>query len=383
MNRILLLLLVWLFTQNPVAAQSADSLMAVLDTARNEQKVKTLNELFRATIQTDPVKAIGFTREALNLASEINDKRGQAAAYNNLGVAYRNQGALDKALQYYITSLKIYEQLDNKEGIATTKNNIATIYAMKKDYGQAMKFLEESQNLFIQLGDQVKIIGSMNNLGNLNSDLQLYEKAMRNFSEAYQLSQKINKPFADPLNNMGNVYFRQGNYQRAIEHYQRALDIERESNNRLGMLNTITNIGIAYTKAGQPKPAQEYLEQAEKLALELRAYTGIPDILKNKSINYYRLGKLKDAYELLLKYDSAREKIYGEESSRSIAQMEIALQLNEKEKEYEIIRKQSEINALQLRNSRLFIVLSILGLLVIIAAVNFYFMNRRKELFNP
>lgn len=383
MNRILLLLLVWLFTQNPVAAQSADSLMAVLDTARNEQKVKTLNELFRATIQTDPVKAIGFTREALNLASEINDKRGQAAAYNNLGVAYRNQGALDKALQYYITSLKIYEQLDNKEGVATTKNNIATIYAMKKDYGQAMKFLEESQNLFIQMGDQVKIIGSMNNLGNLNSDLQLYEKAMRNFSEAYQLSQKINKPFADPLNNMGNVYFRQGNYQRAIEHYQRALDIERENNNRLGMLNTITNIGIAYTKAGQPKPAQEYLEQAEKLALELRAYTGIPDILKNKSINYYRLGKLKDAYELLLKYDSAREKIYGEESSRSIAQMEIALQLNEKEKEYEIIRKQAEINTLQLRNSRLFIVLSILGLLVIIAAVNFYFMNRRKELFNP
>ncbi|MFN3840351.1 MAG: hypothetical protein ACK4RF_06560, partial [Cyclobacteriaceae bacterium] len=81
--------------------------------------------------------------------------------------------------------------------------------------------------------------------------------------------------------------------------------------------------------------------------------------------------------------DSAREKIYGEESSRSIAQMEIALQLNEKEKEYEIIRKQAEINTLQLRNSRLFIVLSILGLLVIIAAVNFYFMNRRKELFNP
>lgn len=383
MNRILFMLLAWLCAGATLFGQPVDSLMAVLDTARNERKVKTLNELFRAHIQSDPVKAIGFTREALNLASEINDKRGQAAAYNNLGVAYRNQGALDKAIQYYITSLHLYEQLDNKEGIATTKNNIATIYSMKKDYGQAMKFLEESHNLFLQLGDQSKIIGSMNNLGNLNSDLQLHEKAMRYFSEAFQLSQKMGKPFADPVNNIGNVYFRQGNYQRAIEHYQRALEIEKENNNMLGMLNTITNIGIAYTKAGQPKPAQEYLTQAEKLAKELRAYTGIPDILKNNSINYYRLGKLKEAYEMLLKYDSAREKIYGEESSRSIAQMEIALQLNEKEKEYEIIRKQAEINALQLRNSRLFIVLSILGLLVVIAGINFYFMNKRRELLNP
>lgn len=379
MKGLLVLLCIVLSFKQQATGQPVDSLMAVLDTATNERKVKTLNELFRANIQSDPVKAIGYTREALNLASEINDKRGQAAAYNNLGVAYRNQGALDKALQYYITSLKIYEQLDNKEGIATTKNNIATIYSMKKDYGQAMKFLEESHNLFIQLGDQAKIIGSMNNLGNLNSDLQLYEKAMRYFSEAYQLSQKMGKPFADPVNNIGNVYFRQGNYQRAIEHYQRALEIETENNNRLGMLNAVTNIGIAYTKAGQPKPAQEYLTQAEKLAKELRAYTGLPDILKNNSINFYRMGKLKEAYEVLLKYDSAREKIYGEESSRSIAQMEIALELNEKEKEYEILRKQAEINALQLRNSRLFIVLSILGLLVIIAAVNFYFMNKRRE----
>ena len=88
-------------------AQAIDSLMAVLDTARNERKVKTLNELFRAYIQSDPLKAIGYTREALSLASDINDKRGKAAAYNNLGVAYRNQGALDKALEYYIPSRAI------------------------------------------------------------------------------------------------------------------------------------------------------------------------------------------------------------------------------------------------------------------------------------
>jgi tetratricopeptide (TPR) repeat protein len=361
-------------------AQPTDSLMAVLDTAKNDLRVKTLNELFRATLPSDPVKAIGYTREALNLATEIGDKKGMAASYNNLGISYRNQGALDKALDYYITSLKLYEQLENKEGIGTTKNNIANIYSMKKDYGQALKFLEESHAMFIQLGDESKIIGSMNNLGNLNSDLQLYEKAMKYFSESYQLSQKAGRPFADPLMNMGNLYFRQGNYQRAIEHYQQALEIERVANNKLGMLNTITNIGIAYTRAAQPLPAQQYLAQAEQLAHELQFFANIPEILKNNSFNYYRQGKIREAYETLVKYDSAREKIYGEESSRRIAQMEIALDLSEKEREFEVVRKEAEIKSLQLRNSRLFIVLMILGLFVVIAAVNFYFLNKRKRL---
>lgn len=374
---------IFLFTLtilSPLKGQQKDSLLAVLDTAKNEHKVKALNELFRANLQADPVKAIGYTREALSLATDINDRKGMAASYNNLGVAYKNQGALDKSLEYYITSLKIYETLDNKEGIATTKNNIATIYSIKGDYGQAMKYLEESYAQFVQLKDEVRIVGSLNNLGNLHVDLQLYEKAMRYFSEAYQLSAKLGQPFSDPMNNMGNVYFRQGNYQRAIEHYLKALEVERTSNNRLGMLNTLTNIGIAFTKARQPKPAQQYLNEAEKLAGELQAYSFIPSILKNNSENQFRLGAVKDAYVTLLKYDSAREKIYGEESSRNIAQMEMALNIQEREKEFEILKKEAEIKTLQLNNTRLFIILLVLVLLVVLASINFYYMGKRKKL---
>jgi len=377
-NRTVLFLLLTLCSC-PLFSQT-DSLLAALDTAKNEHKVKVLNELFRANIQSDPVKAIGYTREALNLATDINDQKGMAASYNNLGVAYKNQGALDKSLEYYIRSLKMYEKLGNKEGIGTTKNNIASIYSIKGDYGQAMKYMEEAYAQFVELDDKTKIVGTLNNLGNLHSDLQLYEKAMRYYSEAYQLSSKLGQAYSDPMNNTGNVYFRNGNYQRAIEFYLKALEIQRKENDRMGILNTITNIGIAYTKAGQPKPAQEYLVEAEKLATELQAFRFIPSILKNNSENLYRLGDSKKAYITLLKYDSAREKVYGEESSRNIAQMEMALNIQEKEKEFEMLKKESEIKSLELRNSRLFITLLVLGILVVLASVNFYYLGRGKKM---
>lgn len=364
------------------AAAQTDSLLKTLDTAKNERKVKAFNELFRANLASDPVKAIGYAREALSLGTEINDQRGMAAAYNNLGIAYKNQGALDKALEYYIRSLKIYETLDNKEGIATTKNNIATIYSIKGDFGQAMKYLEESYNQLVELKDESRIVGSLNNLGNLHIDLQLYEKASEYFQKAYQLSEKLGNPMADPMNNLGNVFFRQGNYQRAIEHYQKALEIEKKENNRLGVLGTITNIGIAFTKAQQPRPAMQYLSEAQVLAKELQAYRFIPDILRNKAENQFRLGDVKTAYQTLIKYDSAREKVFGEESSRNIAQMEVALNLQEKEKEFEILKKEAEIRTLELSNTRLFITLLVLLVLVVLASINFYYMGRRKKFLN-
>ncbi|HEY0655430.1 MAG TPA: tetratricopeptide repeat protein [Chryseosolibacter sp.] len=364
-------------------AQTPDSLLNTLESSQGDKKVKTLNELFRFYIASDPVKALGYTRQALTLATEINDERGMAAAYNNLGVAYRNQGALDKALEYYITSLKLYTKLDNKEGIATTKNNIANIYSIKKDYGQAMKYLEESYTLFVQLGDKFKVIGSMNNLGNLYSDIQLYEKAQKYYSEAYQLSESNGLKYSDPLSNLGNIHFRQNDFAKAIDFYMKALAIETENNNRLGMLNLMTNLGIAYVKSKQPALASKYLTEAEKLSTELQAYTSLPTIHKASADNYAAQGKFKEAYQMQVKYDEAREKIYGEESSRNIAQMEMVMDFQEKEKELEILKREDEIKTLELRNSRLFIILVILGVLVVLALVNLFYLDRKKKLVTP
>jgi tetratricopeptide (TPR) repeat protein len=362
----------------PAIGQNIDSLTAVMDTAKDDRKVKALNEMFRANIAADPVKALGYAKEALVMATEINDRKGIAAANNNLGVAYRSQGALDKALQYDIAALKIYEELESKEGIALTKNNISNIYAMKKDYGQAMHYLEESYNILLELGDPKKIIGSMNNLGNLYSDIQLYEQAMKYFQQAHQLSVNNNIQFADPLTNIGNIYFKQGNYQRAIESYLEALKMERELNNRLSILSIVTNLGVAYTKAKQPKAAIQYLEEALSLNKELQAFSASPSIYKSFAENYYIQGKMKDAYETLVKYDEAREKIYGEESSRNIAQMEMVLRFQEKERQYDILKKEAEINNLELRNSRLFIVTIIMVIFIVLGGLNIFYINSKK-----
>ncbi len=364
---------------NLLYANPVDSLENVLKTAKGDLRVKTLNELFRAYMNSDPVKAIGYTREALTLATEIDDKKGMAASYNNLGVAYRSQGALDKSLEYYLISLRIYDKLKNKDGIATTKSNIGTIYSMKKDYGQAMKYFEEAHAQFTELGDQTKMIFSMNNLGNLHSDLQLFEQALKYYSQALQLSQKSGKMYSDPQNNIGNIYFRQGNYQCAVGYYEKALFVARKEENRLTVLNLLANLGEVYARAGQGLKAQAYLDSALLLSGQLQAFVYEPAILKSMAYNYSKQNKMKEAYETMVRYDGVKEKIFGEESSRKIAQMEIALDLQEREKELETLKTKDELNRLELRNARMAITSIVLGVIVLVSLVNLYFSKRKRK----
>lgn len=373
-----LALLVLLVCSSSVFGQNQlDSLNKALDNAKGDQRVKTLNELFRANFNSEPVQAIGYASQALTLATEIDDRKGMAAAYNNLGVAYKSQGALDKALEYYLNSLKIYDNLKNKDGVATTKSNIGAIYSLKKDYGQAMKYFEEANESFSELGNPEKIVGSLNNLGILHSDLQLYEQSLKYFSQASQLSEKMGKVNSDPLNNIGNLYFRQGNYQHAAEYYERAMVIARKENNQTALLYSLANLGELYAKAGQTTKAQSYLDTAAVLSGRLQAYLFEPTILKSQASNYAKQNKMKEAYETMLRYDQAKDKIYGEESTRKIAQMEMALNLHEKEKEIESLKATDDIKSLQLKNSRMFIVAIVLSIITVIGLINFFYTKRK------
>jgi hypothetical protein len=88
---------------------------------------------------------------------------------------------------------------------------------------------------------------------------------------------------------------------------------------------------------------------------------------------------MKEAYETMVRYDGVKEKIFGEESSRKIAQMEIALDLQEREKELETLKTKDELNRLELRNARMAITSIVLGVIVLVSLVNLYFSKRKRK----
>ena len=77
-----------------------DSLERQLSTAKGREKVDILNKICIEYMQSEPSKALDYAKQALTLATSIEYPRGRAAALNNIGVVYKNQGVYDKALDH-------------------------------------------------------------------------------------------------------------------------------------------------------------------------------------------------------------------------------------------------------------------------------------------
>jgi len=379
-----LLLFVAILSFSPLAftQPQTDSLMNALESASGDLKVKTLNELFRAYNNSDPVKATEYAQFALALAMEIGDQNGIAASYNNLGVSYRNYGAMDNALEYYFKSLRVYESINNKQGTALLKNNIANLYSLKEDYTQALRYIEESNKLLFELGDTSKIIGSLNNLGNLNSELKMYDRAIEHYKSAVELSKKSGNIFSDLLNNIGNMYLNLGNYEMAEKYYKQSFALAQQEGNELMQINVLANLGEVYTNSSQLNLAEAYLDSALTLSDQAIGNVHEPRILKNLAIVYSRQGKIDEAYVAMVRYDVAREKVAGEERSRKNSHAEIALEIQAKEKELREMEKELELQS----QKTLSYVYGLIGLLFVMltggVTVRFYQLrkiNREKQ----
>ena len=69
--------------------EHVDSLIAIIETLKNDStKVNALNELSYSIWDTKPDLSIMYAIEAMELAEEIEFKKGIAFALKNIGIAY-------------------------------------------------------------------------------------------------------------------------------------------------------------------------------------------------------------------------------------------------------------------------------------------------------
>jgi len=73
------------------------------------------------------------------------------------------------------------------------------------------------------------------------------------------------------LGNLGTAYYTMGQFERAIEHYQRALSVARALGDQPGQAKRLGNLGLAYRAAGQVDRAREALQLALGIFQELHS----------------------------------------------------------------------------------------------------------------
>ncbi len=348
---------------------------------KTQNRVDQLNELFKKTLNKDPIQALEYTRAALDIADSIGYDRGIAYAMNNLGVIQNRIGNLDKALEYFFNSMRLHQAIDNQDGLAATLNNIGTVYSAKKDHQKALEYFLDAYRIVEDLGDTTRLIGSLNNIGNVHLAEHEDDLAKEYYLASLKLYNNVQNKYQvfDPHTNVGNTYFRNGHYDSALYFYNKSLLIEQANENKVGEAQALHHIGVTYEQLGRHNTAVNYLVDALQLAQTVNAKPLLMDIYKSLSDTYFNQRNWLLAKDYLLLHGMVKDSIYNEESNRRISQLGRTFEMEQQEQQIELLRKESEIQQLQLKNNRNSILAIVLGATVLFCLVVFYYLKNQSN----
>lgn len=351
-----------------VSFQTIDSLEVALQTAQGEGKVDILNKLYSMHHGFDPIRALEYSIRALEIANDINYSKGKVNSLNNIGIIYKNQGVFDEALEYYIESLRISTSQGYEEARAFTLNNMGTVYSLKGIHDKALIYFIESYELLKSIDSKERLPDALNNIGNAYMETGREDMALQYYSKAIAASEEGSQSKgSNPLNNIGKVYFYRHDYTRALAYFEKGYLQEEERGDVLGMSNSLMNIGSTYLELGNYEEAEKILNKALDFASDAIAYPQLQLIYESLSRLYHRQNQLHKAYDYRILYDEAKDFTYHEKSSRMMTQIDMAVELQEKEKELEKLKKDQQIQNLQLENSRIIVILAVMGCILLLA----------------
>ncbi len=181
----------------------------------------------------------------------------------------------DSALFYYNRAIKHCIAHNFDEECATILNKKA-IVLIKQGNQEAQEVLNTAKKIYTQLGDTLGVASIEKNLGNYYYYQKNYDKALKQYLLAYEIYSKLEDKatLSKLLNNIAILYRYDKEYTRASEIYQQSLQLKKELKDSVGMGKTLMNLGSLQMYTKQKTLFYNYFQQAQ----------GIFNNLKNKAL---------------------------------------------------------------------------------------------------
>lgn len=231
-----------------------------------ELKAATLRSLgTSAFFISDFDLALEYYFEALKAYEQVKNYEGMAAIYNNIGLIERNMGNIDDAIDYFNKSIEYEETAGNKRGVAGTLDNIANLYMRQGLFDQALELYYRTYLIYEELGDahfmaiqQYHMATVYWQWDDIDRVIDLNTEALKTFI-AYDDYNHIGRTY----NNLALVYFNElEEFEKAIEYHHHAIDIRQQIGDLNGLAMSQSNLGLVYIKTGEFEKARSLLQSA-------------------------------------------------------------------------------------------------------------------------
>jgi tetratricopeptide (TPR) repeat protein len=254
---------------------------------------RLIDECFQLSDQANYQQAITTCQAAAAAARDINNRSRESDALIGLGNAHLYLGQYPRAIEFYEQSLDIFQAIGDRNGEARSLLGLGEAYRSLGQYPRAIEFYEQSLDIKKAIGDSPEERlrqrnGEANSLNNLGLVYYARGRYQNSSSEeegkdaceyaitCYQQSLAITQAIGDrnmegrSLNNLGLVYYAQGQYQDAIDYFNQSLQISRTIGDRQSEAYSLNGLGYALFRTNRLNEAETYLHQSIEVLETLR-----------------------------------------------------------------------------------------------------------------
>jgi tetratricopeptide (TPR) repeat protein len=193
---------------------------------------------------------------ALQIGSQLKDRNLEAYSLNQLGNVYRDKGSFDSAFYFYRIAKKIPS---DRHYTSVVHMNKARCFLILNQPDSALAELEEVVSLRQALNRGKAMPDVWLLLGNCYRQKSELKEAEKYFELVLNSSSKSSVNYSGYLLGMGEVYFTQGNFQKALANWTQVLAFQRKLNYRYEVASLLMRIGEGFVTQGYYDLANEYL----------------------------------------------------------------------------------------------------------------------------
>jgi DNA-binding SARP family transcriptional activator/Tfp pilus assembly protein PilF len=234
---------------------------------------------------------------AVAAAREVGDRRGEAAAASDLGLAYLRMGRHDLAGDQFVRAARLHDGLDDPIGAAATHKNLGMVHYHYGRMAEALAEMEHALAVSRKIGDRSEEGATLNNIGLVYEWSGDWDRAREHYRQALAIHRETGFRVGegDILNNLSIVERQTGDYAGTVAYLAQALEVYREVGDRGGEGAVLNNLGLACTFLGRFAEAAAYLEDALALHRAMDSRQAELETLVIGGVLAYRRGAWDDA----------------------------------------------------------------------------------------
>lgn len=213
-----------------------------------------------------------YLQRLLELSHASGDNWGTAVALNGLGNIANHQGHLTQALDYFKEAVRLGEGIGNARVIAIASYNVGRISKRLGEPDVAVEYYRKALDLFERSdNDKSRVMLPLGGFGELYMDRGDYVRALEYYQRALQKAQALGEPdfISSSMLGVGDVYAAQGNTDLALDYYERGLRVAEGVGLKNQIAKLLGTIGNVHLTRGDSAKAVEYFQRVVKLGEDL------------------------------------------------------------------------------------------------------------------